>query len=212
MKLLLTVCLTWALLYTAESLRCHTCTNNMCTTSTSVQCPATSTACRTVTSVMGTDSSTTVTVNKTCSTLLSCITPVNFATEWSVNRGFRREAHNQLCCVTDNCNLQTLATPSTLTNGKVCPACRSSAASMAGTCNTTLACVGAEDSCFSGNTTLRCTDELQLGCLTRNLCNNLPVLNALFADNTKITCGAPWSVRMSTVLLGFALTAFKVLV
>ncbi|KAG7221895.1 hypothetical protein INR49_016921, partial [Caranx melampygus] len=191
MKLLLAVCLTWALLHTAESLRCHTCSNDMCTNTTSVQCPATSTACQTITSVTGTGSSANVIVNKTCSTLQTCITPVNMATEWSINRGFIRSAHNQICCVSDNCNFQTLATPSTTENGKVCPACASAADSNAGTCNATLVCVGAEDSCFSGNTSTRCVDILQQGCLTRNLCSTPLILNALFGDNSDITCGAP---------------------
>lgn len=54
-----------------------------------------------------------LTVSKNCSLLLSCITPPNTETEWSVNRGFDRESHTQICCMTDNCNLQTLA-------GKIC--------------------------------------------------------------------------------------------
>ncbi|GLD61235.1 uncharacterized protein AKAME5_001307500, partial [Lates japonicus] len=64
----------------------------MCSNSTSVECPALSTACMTVT-----------------------------------------------------------AAPSSLMNGKLCPACASSDDSLAGTCNATLSCVGVEDSCFSGN-------------------------------------------------------------
>ena len=50
-----------------------------------------------------------VTVGKNCSSLLSCITPNNVETEWSVNQGFKKEAHTQKCCTTDNCNLGTLA-------------------------------------------------------------------------------------------------------
>ncbi|XP_035472420.2 uncharacterized protein LOC118289474 [Scophthalmus maximus] len=208
MKLLLSICLTLALLYKAESLRCHTCTNEMCTNSNSVQCPATSTACRTVTSVTGTGSSADVTVNKNCSSLLSCITPLSVETEWSVNLGFLREAHAQICCITDDCNDQTLATPSTLVNGKVCPACASSAGSSAGTCNATLHCVGAEDSCFSGST----NTNMQLGCITRNLCGIQAAIIAAVSDYPRITCGAPWSVRISTMLLTFVLTVYKVLI
>lgn len=52
-------------------------------------------------------------VNKNCSSLLSCVTPLNIATEWSMNRGFTKQSHNQMCCMTDNCNFQTLA-------GKIC--------------------------------------------------------------------------------------------
>ncbi|KAF0032174.1 hypothetical protein F2P81_014464 [Scophthalmus maximus] len=57
----------------------------------------------------GTGSSADVTVNKNCSSLLSCITPLSVETEWSVNLGFLREAHAQICCITDDCNDQTLA-------------------------------------------------------------------------------------------------------
>lgn len=49
------------------------------------------------------------TVSKNCSLLPSCITPPNTETEWSVNRGFTRESHTQMCCMSDNCNFQTLA-------------------------------------------------------------------------------------------------------
>ncbi|XP_050929881.1 phospholipase A2 inhibitor PIP [Lates calcarifer] len=212
MKLLLTVCLTSALLYKAELLRCHTCANEMCSNSTSVECPALSTACMTVTAVVGTGSSSSVTVNKNCSSLLSCITPINTETEWSVNQGFIRVALTQICCITDNCNFQTLATPSSLMNGKLCPACASSDDSLAGTCNATLSCVGVEDSCFSGNTTSNSTDVLQLGCISRNICSNPIAMTALFGFNHKVTCGAPWSIQISAVLLAFALTVYKVLV
>ncbi|XP_035037401.2 uncharacterized protein LOC118123866 [Hippoglossus stenolepis] len=209
MKLLLTVCLTWALLYTAESLHCHVCTNEMCSNTTSVQCPATRTICKTVTSVKGTGSSATVTVNKKCSSPLSCFTPPSIETEWSVNLGYGREAHTQICCVTDNCNFQTLATPSSFMNGKVCPDCASPADSLAGTCNTTLNCVGAEDSCFSGNTT---SNMLLLGCITRYLCSPETAILALLTDYPRITCGAPWSVSISAMLVTFALTLHKILV
>ncbi|XP_053300310.1 ly-6/neurotoxin-like protein 1 isoform X2 [Pleuronectes platessa] len=114
MKLLLTVCLTWALLYTAESLHCHVCKNEMCSNTTSVQCPATRLMCQTITSVRGTGSSATVTVNKQCSSLLSCFTPLGVETEWSVNLGYSREAHAQICCLTDNCNSRTLPTTSNM--------------------------------------------------------------------------------------------------
>ncbi|XP_040919482.1 uncharacterized protein LOC121199083 [Toxotes jaculatrix] len=212
MKLLLTACLTWAVLYTAESLRCHVCTDATCFNSTSQDCPATSTVCKTVTSVIFTGTSVSGTINKTCSSLLSCATPLGIETEWSVNRGFARESHTQLCCVTDNCNIQTLAIPNPAPNGKQCPGCASSADSLAGTCNATVSCMGAEDSCFSGNTTSNSKDVLQLGCISRNLCSNLAAIESLLGSNPRITCGAPWSAKISAALLAFALTAYKALV
>ncbi|XP_070704700.1 uncharacterized protein [Pempheris klunzingeri] len=208
MKLLLAVCLTCALLYSAESLHCHVCNNEICSNSSSVLCPATSTVCRTLTSVRLSQSAPSVTVNKSCSSLLSCASPLNIETEWSMNRGFLREAHNQICCITDNCNFPTLAIPNILTNGKQCPSCASPADSLAGTCNVTLSCMGVEDSCFNGTTTSNSMEALQLGCVSGNLCGIQAALEAMLgADIIKITCGAPWSVRISTVLLIFALTA-----
>ncbi|XP_029368000.1 mediator of RNA polymerase II transcription subunit 28 isoform X2 [Echeneis naucrates] len=209
--LLLTVYLAGALLHTAESLSCHTCINEACTNTTTVQCPATSTACQSITSVTQTNTSISVTVSKNCSTLLTCLTPLTIATEWSVNLGYTRAAHNQLCCVSDNCNFQTLATPSSAVNGKVCPGCASSADSMSGSCNVDIACVGAENSCFTANTTLPCSHELQLGCTTRNLCLQPAFVTAVFSD-LKVTCGAPWSTSISTVILASALTGFKFIV
>ncbi|XP_035511082.1 phospholipase A2 inhibitor and Ly6/PLAUR domain-containing protein-like [Morone saxatilis] len=210
MKLLLTVCLTCTLLYTAESLRCHVCDNEQCTNTTSVECPATSIVCKTVTSVTNTIAK--LTVNKNCSSLVSCFTPLQLETEWSVNRGFKKEAHNQLCCVTDNCNFQTLAIPNPSENGKQCPSCASSADSLAGTCNATLSCAGVENSCFNGTTTSNSKEVLELGCVSRNLCTLQVAHEALFGSNAMIVCGAPWSVRISAVLLTLALTAHKVLV
>ncbi|XP_067426548.1 uncharacterized protein [Thunnus thynnus] len=212
MQLLLSLCLTWALLPTAELLRCHECANEGCANITSTECPATSPICRTITSLTTSGSNLILTVNKNCSTLLNCITPLTIETEWSVNRGFSRSSHTQICCATDNCNFQTLAVPNILTNGKVCPSCASSADSMAGTCNSTLSCMGAEDSCFNGTSTSNSSQVIERGCLSRNLCTNVLIRQALFGANSQVVCRAPWSVRLSAVLLTFALTACKVLV
>ncbi|TKS92323.1 hypothetical protein D9C73_025475 [Collichthys lucidus] len=113
---------------------------------------------------------TTVTVYKNCSSLQSCLTALALKTEWSVNLGFVREVHTQMCCISDNCNIRTLAT----TSGS--------------------------------------TEVLQLGCISRNLCNIQAVMNALFGAHGSITCGAPWSIRISAMLLTFALTVHKVLI
>ncbi|XP_071754964.1 uncharacterized protein LOC139911346 [Centroberyx gerrardi] len=212
MQLLLTACLTWALLHTAESLRCHRCADQACSNTTSVDCPATSTACRTATSVMQTGSTISSTVVKSCSSLLNCTTPLTVETELSVNRGFSREAHTQLCCATDNCNFQTLAVPSTSVNGKHCPSCSSLADSLAGSCSAALSCAGVENSCFNGTTPSGSTQASLLGCMSRNLCFNLAAQASLLGSDARITCKAPWSVRVSAALLTFGLTACKVLV
>ncbi|TWW69375.1 hypothetical protein D4764_18G0001810 [Takifugu flavidus] len=290
MKLLLTASLICALLHGAETLRCHVCNNSDCSNTTSVVCPATHTMCKTITSLKVSNSNP-LTVSKNCSLPLSCITPPNTATEWSVNRGFTRESHNQICCMSDNCNFQTLArsktwldsslhgldlpirgsqihssrvefelgfasyqagnaftkverrgeerrerrgeerrgeerrgeerrgnhdpvteaSPSVLLNGKECPACASAQDSLAGTCNSTLPCMGVENSCFNGTTTLNSTEVRQLGCISRNLCSLQAVLGPVFDESLSITCGAPWSIRVSSMLLTFALSALKFL-
>lgn len=53
-------------------------------------------------------SSPTVSVNKNCSSLLTCVTPLNTQTEWSVNQGFQKVGFSQLCCASDDCNFPTL--------------------------------------------------------------------------------------------------------
>ncbi|XP_034534910.1 uncharacterized protein LOC117809460 isoform X2 [Notolabrus celidotus] len=199
-----------SLLFTAESLRCHVCDNQDCSNSTSVTCPIFS-VCRTITSLRRVDRFTSVTVNKNCSAILSCITPLNTKTEWSVNQGFAKEGHRQLCCITDNCNFQTLAIPNSLTNEKQCPGCASIAESLNGTCNATASCEGVEDRCFTGTTTVDSTQFALQGCMSNNLCRIQALIGALLGGNVQITCGAPCSVRMSAVLLTFAVTAHKVL-
>ncbi|XP_074553678.1 uncharacterized protein LOC141810197 [Halichoeres trimaculatus] len=209
MKLLLTLCFTCALLITAESLNCHVCANQNCSTSTSVACPAFS-VCSTVTLLRRSGTSTTVTVNKNCSTLPSCPSLLGSETEWSVNQGFAREARRQLCCITNDCNMRTLAVPNSVINGRQCPGCASSAESLNGSCNATVSCEGVEDRCFN-STTLNSTQLMIRGCISNNLC----VLQAIFGDllsgSIDITCGAPCSYRMSTLLLTFAVAAHKVL-
>ncbi|XP_071377123.1 uncharacterized protein [Centroberyx affinis] len=212
MQLLLTACLTWALLHTAESLRCHRCVDQVCSNTTSVDCPATSTACRTATSVMQTGSTFSVSVVKSCSTLLTCTTPLSMEAELSVNRGFSREAHTQICCATDNCNFQTLAVPIITVNGKLCPSCNSSADSLARNCTALLSCVGVENSCFNGTTPSGSTQASLLGCMSRNLCTDLATQASLLGSDATVTCEAPWSLRVSAALLTFGLTACKVLV
>ncbi|XP_019959227.2 phospholipase A2 inhibitor and Ly6/PLAUR domain-containing protein-like [Paralichthys olivaceus] len=212
MKLLLTVCVTWALLYPAESLNCNECTNEMCTGTTSVQCPASMTVCRTVTSANWTGLSTTVMVKKSCSSLQDCFTPLNTIAVLSVNAGLFRHASTQICCGTDNCNSETLAIPSSTKNGKECPSCASPADSLDGTCDATLNCLGAENSCFSSNITISSTKVTVLGCTSENLCSADIAMTELTTGSISIKCGAPWSISISAMLVTFALSSHKFLV
>ncbi|XP_063760546.1 uncharacterized protein LOC134878444 isoform X2 [Eleginops maclovinus] len=115
MKLLLTVCLTWALLYTAESLRCQQCTDLLCSNTNSVECPATSTACHTITSVSQIGATTVTLLSRNCSSLLTCLAAADIEAQWSVNTGYIRAAFTQICCITDNCNKQILTITSNST-------------------------------------------------------------------------------------------------
>ena len=56
------------------------------------------------------------------------------------------------------------------------------------------------------------TEVLQLGCMSRNLCGIQAAMEALLGANARVTCAAPWGVRVSAVLLTFALTAHRVLI
>ncbi|KAK5855655.1 hypothetical protein PBY51_007313 [Eleginops maclovinus] len=209
MKLLLTVCLTWALLYTAESLRCQQCTDLLCSNTNSVECPATSTACHTITSVSQIGATTVTLLSRNCSSLLTCLAAADIEAQWSVNTGYIRAAFTQICCITDNCNKQILTTPSSQTNGKQCPGC--SADSIAGTCNATVSCRGVEDTCFNATITSNSTTVMQKGCSSRNLCTKADLLSAL-GENVEIKCGAPWSLGIGPLLLTLNLAAYKVLV
>lgn len=127
-----------SLIFTADSLQCHVCGNEECSNTTLVTCPILSTVCITVTAggcqhshfnwqndsfiihmksltvlprvtVATTNLVSTVSVNKNCSSLLTCVTPLDTPTEWSVNQGFSKTAFNQLCCMSDSCNFPTVA-------------------------------------------------------------------------------------------------------
>ncbi|KAG7505102.1 hypothetical protein JOB18_023838 [Solea senegalensis] len=212
MKLLLTVCLTCALFYTVHSLSCHVCTDQLCSNMTTVQCPDSSTVCITVTSVINNGLLGRLEIHKNCSSLTSCTTPLSTEVELSVNLGYSQNSYTQICCNTDNCNMQTLAIPSFIPNGKVCPACASAHHSLAGICNTTMQCVGAENSCFTSDFTSDSSKKVELGCMTKNLCTTQAAILSLFADNPKVTCDASWSIRIGAVLPVLALTVYKVLV
>lgn len=59
--------------------------------------------------------------------------------------------------------------------------------------------------------TLNSTEVLHLGCISSNLCTLQSTLGALFPENLSLTCGAPWTMRVSSMLLTFALLALKFL-
>lgn len=64
---------------------------------------------------------------------------------------------------------------------------------------------------FYFSATFNSTEVPQLGCISRNLCTLHSFLGPSFSENISITCGAPWSIRVSSMLLTFALSALKFL-
>ncbi|XP_062308533.1 phospholipase A2 inhibitor and Ly6/PLAUR domain-containing protein-like isoform X2 [Osmerus eperlanus] len=144
MKLILTLCITWALLLTGESLQCFTCTNATCT-NPPVNCSSNSVCQSTTTSSSEKEQS----VNKSCVAASNCMTPLNVTTtQLSVNLGFANFRQTQLCCDQDGCNNQTLPEPVPNSNGRKCPSCRNVFDTV---CNTPVDCVGVEDNCISVN-------------------------------------------------------------
>ncbi|XP_055795298.1 urokinase plasminogen activator surface receptor-like [Salvelinus fontinalis] len=100
-----------------------------------------------------------------------------------VNLGFLHIASNQLFCNIDGCNQQTLQPASSLlANGRQCPSCSSFKDTV---CNSTVACLGVEDQCFSGITPgiINSTTVNLKGCTTSNVCISinqlLPSVNQL---------------------------------
>ncbi|XP_046905398.1 extracellular matrix protein A-like [Hypomesus transpacificus] len=163
MKLILTLCITWALLLTGESLQCLTCTDATCT-NPPVTCPSNSSVCQssTIQSSIVKDPS----VSKSCVEASNCMTPLNVTTtQLSVNLGFANFRQTQLCCDQDSCNNQTLPVPSS--NGRKCSSCISVLDKV---CNTPVDCVGVEDNCIHVNVTGAINTVLK-GCASSSLCN-----------------------------------------
>ncbi|XP_056143672.1 phospholipase A2 inhibitor gamma subunit B-like [Lampris incognitus] len=202
--------LTWTVLQTAEALQCHRCTTPACTNTTSVECDTDSPVCTSFTSVTCSGLASLVTVTKSCVKLSSCTTPLNQQTEVSVNLGFAQNTRSQLCCNTDNCNFQTLASPLCQQNGKRCPSCGSLANADAGSCNSTMSCAGSENSCFSG--TISSSSKVRQGCISKNLCT-MPATTEFLLDSSEvtITCRAPWSLKVNAGLLLLGLSARRFL-
>ncbi|XP_041648016.1 phospholipase A2 inhibitor and Ly6/PLAUR domain-containing protein-like [Cheilinus undulatus] len=73
------------------------------------------------------------------------------------------------CCNTDNCNSGILTYPELKPNGLECSTCTDQTV-----CNTTVECLGTQDSCFSG-TVKRFRRIIQIhGCASSNLCGDHP--------------------------------------
>ncbi|XP_014004853.1 phospholipase A2 inhibitor and Ly6/PLAUR domain-containing protein [Salmo salar] len=183
MKLILTLSLICTLFCSVEMLQCFKCIGEECTNSSLVNCPAISNKTCLTANLRAKGLINVTTVVKGCSPTSNCGSPLNNGTTVSVNQGFSYTAFNLLCCNTDGCNNQTQPAPNSLANGRQCPSCSSFQDTV---CNSTVACLGVEDQCFSGSVTLGSTNITTVnlkGCTTSNMCNSidqlLPSVNQL---------------------------------
>ncbi|XP_047442900.1 phospholipase A2 inhibitor and Ly6/PLAUR domain-containing protein-like [Mugil cephalus] len=140
MKLIISLTLFWALCSTAGALRCHTCTDETCSTTTPQTC-STETMCISA-AIEGTSSGTALPqIYKACAPSSQC--PATGPQTFSVNLGGSSALVSATCCNTDNCNRDSVASPTTpADNSLQCNSCSTSA------CTTPLQCKGTEDMCF----------------------------------------------------------------
>ncbi|XP_067086920.1 phospholipase A2 inhibitor gamma subunit B-like [Osmerus mordax] len=203
MKLILTLCITWALLLTGESLQCFTCIGATCINPPTVNCSSNSVCQFTA---LQSSSVKDPFVGKSCVAASNCMTPLNvMTTQLSVNLGFNNLRQTQLCCNQDGCNNQTL--PVLKSNGLNCPSCINLSDTV---CNTTVDCVGVEDNCISVKVPGSINTVLK-GCASANLCNVsvitsvLPFFlpsNLLPAVGFNVSCNtAPSTGPVSVVLM-----------
>ncbi|XP_046905809.1 protein RoBo-1-like [Hypomesus transpacificus] len=173
MKLILTLCITWALLLTGESLQCVTCTDATCTNPPVKNCSSNDVCHFTTQFTTQSSSMKDPSVNKSCIAASNCMTPLNVTTtQLSVNLGFANFRQTQLCCDQDSCN--NLTSPVFSPNGRNCSSCSSESDTV---CNTTVNCVEAEDTCISIKVTGSFNGVL-MGCASSNLCN-APVITSI---------------------------------
>ncbi|XP_047442902.1 phospholipase A2 inhibitor and Ly6/PLAUR domain-containing protein-like [Mugil cephalus] len=137
MKLIISLTLFWALCSTAGALRCHTCTDETCATTTPQTC-STETMCISA-AIEGTSSGTALPqIYKACAPSSQC--PATGPQTFSVNLGGSSALVSAMCCNTDNCNRDSVASPTTpADNSLQCNSCSTSA------CTTPLQCKGTED-------------------------------------------------------------------
>ncbi|XP_067086922.1 phospholipase A2 inhibitor gamma subunit B-like [Osmerus mordax] len=199
MKLILTLCITWALLLTGESLQCFNCTDATCINPPTVNCSANS-VCQstTILSNQSSISKKVQSVKKSCVAASNCMTPLNvMTTQLSVNLGFANFSQTQLCCDQDGCNNQS--PPVLKSNGLNCPSCVNVSDTV---CNTTVNCVGEQDKCISFKVTGSINTVLK-GCAS-SLCSASVITSLrLFVSPSNITvsCNSASSTGPVSVVL-----------
>ncbi|XP_028299416.1 extracellular matrix protein A-like [Gouania willdenowi] len=162
MKALLSVTLLGILAFSAEGLQCLNCTDSTCSTTESVTC-STETMCITasILDISALDSSSELRLFKGCASSSLCSS--TGSKTFSVSLGHNRRLTSAECCDMDNCNSQTLPSPTSpqSENGLRCFFC------YAGRCDVSIDCQGEENRCFQGNDMV---GNPIRGCASANVC------------------------------------------
>ncbi|GAA6233865.1 putative uncharacterized protein DDB_G0277255 [Lates japonicus] len=200
MKLLLSLTLIWMLSSTAGALKCFTCTDQQCSSTASATCSSSETMCITA-SITATSTGTTgQKIYKACASSSQC--PVTGPQTFSANTGVSSTVASTKCCNTDDCNSETLSSPSSQTlNGLQCNICNP----LTSQCTISLPCAGAEDRCFQATVTDGTNTAPAFGCASQSIClaglslNNLPFMVANFGTLTSApTCCSNTTLSTST--------------
>ncbi|XP_047454172.1 urokinase plasminogen activator surface receptor-like, partial [Mugil cephalus] len=112
----------------------------------------------------------------------TCVLPEECG-QHSVNFGVFRTVVTSKCCNTDLCNTQPAPEPSeTNPNGRKCFTC------VGQMCNTTLNCLGTEDSCISATVSTGGQNVTLKGCASKVLCTNKEFLRAIELLGAEVSC------------------------
>ncbi|XP_028300754.1 protein psiR-like isoform X3 [Gouania willdenowi] len=174
MKLLLSVSLLWIFSISAEGLQCLSCTDSTCSTIESVTC-STETMCITASILVSSE----FTLFRGCASSSLCSSKT-----FSLHLGSPRRRISAECCDTDNCNSQTLPSPTPQSpNDLQCFYCPDD-----DHCDDVLDCEGDENMCIQGNaksgTPIR-------GCASANMCQAASINGELpfYEDLGELTSG-----------------------
>ncbi|XP_029933875.1 uncharacterized protein LOC115377920 isoform X3 [Myripristis murdjan] len=181
MKLLLSLCLIWVLVNTAEAIHCLLCKDYPeCREVFSYSCSS-DMLCSTrhvKLQVMGISS---LHVDKVCVSTSKCIVGT---ANYSIHLGSMRVVAAVECCDADFCNSATPAIPAEPKNNSLqCYSCDSF------TCRNKMQCVGMEDRCFNGTAYTWITRAHTFGCASSNLCEGFSELDSMIIPGFNFTDG-----------------------
>ncbi|XP_033181076.1 phospholipase A2 inhibitor and Ly6/PLAUR domain-containing protein-like, partial [Mastacembelus armatus] len=186
MKLILSLPLIWTLFSTAGALVCQTCTDTRCSTTAPQTC-STETMCVTASILATAAGGSAPQTYKACASSSLC--PATGSQTLSVNLAGSSGISYSYCCNTDNCNSETLPTPTPQpTNTLQCLTCDATTSQ----CTSPVQCTGGQDRCFTATMTTGSTTAPVLGCTSSNLCAAGSGLGALpFMKNVGTISSGP---------------------